>query len=109
MALAARVPEPGDSDPVTRAEPGHTLPDLDHGADHLVAGHHRGAVLRKVAFRHMKIGAAHPTDMHLDEEAAGRRVRNRALDQAHLPRPLSAGLPYPHRGPHRTTATGHCA
>ncbi|BBY92030.1 hypothetical protein MGALJ_16990 [Mycobacterium gallinarum] len=109
--MATRVPQPRDTDSITDRELAAVCfrTDFDHFGDYLVARDHPAAMHRQVALGDVKIGAAHATCPHGDEELARRgpwHVGGDFLQRstAHRARPVNSPCLH-RRGAHHLMVT----
>ena len=70
-ALSAGEAQPGDADPVARAEPGRARPGPDDPPHHLVARHDPVAGEGEVAVHDVEVGPADAAGLDLDEDLSG--------------------------------------
>jgi hypothetical protein len=99
------VPQPGDADPVTAAEPAGALTGPDDLADDLVPGDHAVVPGRQITLSQVQIGAADAAGPYPDKHLAGTWDRNRTLDQSQrgaADRPGLGDHPGPHHVRHDT-------
>ena len=84
-ARAARAPQPGDADAVSRPVPAHAGSECIHYPDDLVTGDQRQVRRPQIPFDHMQIGTADAARGHADPDLAGTGLGRRDVDPAEGP------------------------